>query len=328
MSNINSSSGPLFIYGDDISFLQFYETRFLRDFCDLQKLSYSIDSEESLDRFNDQILNISLFANTTVVVLNVVPKFFSDFSTNFENQKLHEVLGSYKAFLISVVFDKADKKVSDQIKGFVEKYKMSVYESNVISSWQEHELSQKISFAASLFELEFSHDSLKCFYEYINNRQELLISELTKLSVFMFPERKVSVAVLKVLFDQAYNLDDIFTAFNTRNFTGFFDKVKFLLMNYDPIYFIAILQNKLRFFFQLKSLLESGKSHSEISVILKVNQYRLKYDVKAINNLRSDEIEKCILFLSDIEYQLKTGGLNPNYFNVLFLKLNSALLIK
>ena len=57
---------------------------------------------------------------------------------------------------------------------------------------------------------------------------------------------------------------------------------EFLKKDYEEIQIIMLLASQFRFLFQVKRLLNKGKSETEIAKILEVNPYRVKFTVKKL----------------------------------------------
>jgi DNA polymerase III subunit delta len=81
-----------------------------------------------------------------------------------------------------------------------------------------------------------------------------------------------------------------------------------LRQNEEPIKILALLLRQFRIIFQTKILLQQGLSQKDIAQRLKLHPYAVKVAIDQGKQYDVDELKGILRTLSDLDYQMKTGG--------------------
>ncbi|MGT2667137.1 DNA polymerase III subunit delta [Streptococcus rifensis] len=102
------------------------------------------------------------------------------------------------------------------------------------------------------------------------------------------------------------------------------------LQGEDEVKLIAIMVTQLRLFAQVKTLLDQGKTETQMVGILsdilgrKVNPYQIKYALRDSKNLSMLKVQKALKVLIETDYQIKTGVNDKSYlFEIALFKIAS-----
>ncbi|MDQ0223243.1 DNA polymerase III subunit delta [Streptococcus moroccensis] len=102
------------------------------------------------------------------------------------------------------------------------------------------------------------------------------------------------------------------------------------LQGEDEVKLIAIMVTQLRLYAQVKTLLDQGKTETQMVNILsdilgrKVNPYQVKYALRDSKNLPMLKVQKALKVLIETDYQIKTGVNDKSYlFEIALFKIAS-----
>ena len=97
---------------------------------------------------------------------------------------------------------------------------------------------------------------------------------------------------------------------------------EFLNKDYEEIQIIILLAGQFRFLFQVKRLLNKGKSDFEIAKILEANPYRVKFTIKKLYMYTEDMLLDYIKKLAKIDHDIKLGLMDKRLALELFILTN------
>jgi DNA polymerase III subunit delta len=97
---------------------------------------------------------------------------------------------------------------------------------------------------------------------------------------------------------------------------------KLLISNTDPIFILSMIARNLRISIQVKELLDTGTSGREIPSILKLPPFTVYPLIDTLRGLSKDRILMQYSKLTNLDYEIKTGRINP----ILGLSLFTAIL--
>ncbi|MDD3474534.1 MAG: DNA polymerase III subunit delta [Candidatus Dojkabacteria bacterium] len=86
---------------------------------------------------------------------------------------------------------------------------------------------------------------------------------------------------------------------------------KLLEYNVDPNYILAMIARNLRLSVQTKYLLDTGNTEKQIASILKLPPFAIYPIVKSVKNINKDRILLQYKKLSNLDYEIKTGRIDP-----------------
>ena len=122
---------------------------------------------------------------------------------------------------------------------------------------------------------------------------------------------------IKSVEEEIFALTDAVIAKNTKLSLNLLQE--FLNKDYEEIQIIMLLASQFRFLFQVKRLLNKGKSESEIAKILEANPYRIKFTIKKLYAYTEDMLLDYIQKLAKMDHDIKLGLMNKKLALDLFI---------
>lgn len=147
-------------------------------------------------------------------------------------------------------------------------------------------------------------------------------NELDKLIMYKMDEKiiynqdidKISITSME---EEIFSLTDAIIARNTARSLDLLEE--FLNKDYDEMQIVMLLASQFRFLFQVKRLLDKNKTEGEISKILEVNPYRVKFTVRKLYSYTEGMILKIIQRLAKIDHDVKLGIMDKRLALELFI---------
>ncbi|MFV0246384.1 MAG: DNA polymerase III subunit delta [Mycoplasmatales bacterium] len=255
-------------------------------------------------------------------------------STAFSSIATVDLFGTPKGYVFenTNIFEVKDNKLSKIEKGqfnnllslddtfvFINRKKLS------LNSTFYEEYKEKIQY------FEFMLDKVDVssqFEEYIqqnkisinnNAKQELifnfpnniigLTSEIDKLNQYVdnntITLEVVQEASTRLLESKLFDFQDFILNKDHKSSANFLERLRSEGVDDAEVFFISLLQ--FRRMYYIKLLLSKGQNSKEIASTLKLNPYFVNISVKKINKLSLESLERLVLFLSEADYNLKTG---------------------
>ena len=126
---------------------------------------------------------------------------------------------------------------------------------------------------------------------------------------------------IKTIEEEIFNFTDAVIAKNTNLSLTLLEE--FLKKDYEEIQIIMLLASQFRFLFQVKRLLNKGKSENEIAKILEANPYRIKFTIKKIYSYTESMLLEYIQKLAKMDHDIKLGLINKKLALELFIIENN-----
>ena len=147
-------------------------------------------------------------------------------------------------------------------------------------------------------------------------------NELNKLMMYKLDTKEIKnididKIVIKSIEEEIFSLTDAVILKNTESALNLLDN--FLKKDYEEIQIIMLLASQFRFLFQVKRLLNKGKSEIEIARILEVNPYRVKFAVKKLYSYTEGILLDYIKRLAKMDHDIKLGLINKRLALELFI---------
>jgi DNA polymerase III subunit delta len=139
----------------------------------------------------------------------------------------------------------------------------------------------------------------------------MLDNELNKMAIYIdegetITEDIIDDMVAKTLEQNVFTLVEKATARKLDEaLTILYDLLR---QNEEPIKILALLLRQFRIIFQAKILLQQGLSQKDIAQRLKLHPYAVKVAIDQGKQYDVDELKGILRTLSDLDYQMKTGG--------------------
>lgn len=150
----------------------------------------------------------------------------------------------------------------------------------------------------------------------------MLTSEIDKLALFVgegsrIDRETVDHLVARSLEQNIFSLVD--KAVNRKVDEALRIYYDLLKQNEEPLKISAILAGQFRLIYQVKELSRRGYGQQQIASSLKVHPFRIKIAAGQAKYFKDEELTDIISQLANIDYQMKTGGMNKVLLIELFL---------
>ena len=154
-----------------------------------------------------------------------------------------------------------------------------------------------------------------------NAKNELNKLMMYKLDTKSITNEDIDKITIRSIEEEIFALTDAVILKNTSKALSLLDE--FLKKDYEEIQIIMLLASQFRFLFQVKRLLNKGKSETEIAKILEVNPYRVKFTVKKLYYYTESMLLGFISKLAKIDHDIKLGLVNKRIALELFIISNN-----
>ena len=162
------------------------------------------------------------------------------------------------------------------------------------------------------YQLEIDSNILKILSERSNYEPERFIHNLNKLS--LTDESNITLETLdSVIADtletDIWKLMDNINQSDQKAINTTLEKL--LEYKVDPNYILAMIARNLRLSIQTKHLLKSGSKTKQIASVLKLPPFAVYPIVKSVQKIHEDRILLQYKKLSNLDYEIKTGRIDP-----------------
>lgn len=147
-----------------------------------------------------------------------------------------------------------------------------------------------------------------------NELDKLIMYKMNEQIIYNQDIDKISITSME---EEIFSLTDAIIARNTARSLDLLEE--FLNKDYDEMQIVMLLASQFRFLFQVKRLLDKNKTEGEISKILEVNPYRVKFTVRKLYSYTEGMILKIIQRLAKIDHDVKLGLMDKRLALELFI---------
>lgn len=168
----------------------------------------------------------------------------------------------------------------------------------------------------------YQMEDINYFLKYVGSNICNIQNEIDKLMMYRIDSKKIcNDDILKVCVfineEEIFSLMDAIVAKDDIKALNLLDD--FVKNGYDEIQIIMLLASQFRFFFQVKRLLNKGKSEGEIAKVLEVNPYRVKFTVRKLYSYSEDMILDYIKKIAKMDHDIKLGMIDKRLALELFV---------
>ena len=171
-------------------------------------------------------------------------------------------------------------------------------------TWAKNELND--------YSLEINQNILKLLSERSNYEPERFINNLNKIS--LLDEDEITVDILNSIVADTLETDiwKLMDNINQSDQKGINTTLEKLLeYKVDPNYILAMIARNLRLSIQTKYLLKNGNKEKQIASVLKLPPFAVYPIVKSVQGISQDRILLQYKKLSNLDYEIKTGRIDP-----------------
>ncbi|OGI20576.1 MAG: hypothetical protein A3B68_05905 [Candidatus Melainabacteria bacterium RIFCSPHIGHO2_02_FULL_34_12] len=322
-----------FLYGDD------YESIRTRLIQITNELSIHNDSTQTIELYNaidiesfyNQGTNLNMFSINSASVIRINIKIFKILEKEFNDfiSYLNSVSKLKNIFLILKIdnYDKSIKTFISSSKLVNELCKSFQCEEHLkLKYWQVNEIRAYVNKIAEANKIKFQSDALDDFVDSFKEQTENIPAEIIKLQTYRLPDNTISQNLVNNLYSSTSNIDILFNSLISKKDDNQVEVIESINNIQNPLYVIAALQNKARYYYLLALCQEVSLSGLEIQKITGVHPYRAQKDISFVKNTSTERLLNIIKILSEVECKLKTGNCSPGLaVQNIFLKSNCLI---
>lgn len=282
---------------------------------DMGITSYSL-FETELDEVVNELTTFSFLSPKKAIILTGINKLssFSKNSISSFNQYLKNPNNDAYLFIIQ----EGDFDFSSETYKFINLYVQKEKLSNPTGKKLE-------DIILNIFKEENYNITEDAILELILRCQGdflLIEKEIEKIKIYSIAHKQIDINIIKKLVIK--NMDntvfDLVSAFFENDKTKTIDIFYNLLTaNVTPFTVLSVLFNRLKDILLTKYLLKDGKSQDDISTFFNISQNRVYYLIQDSKKVDIKFIESSIIELSNIDYQIKSGQVDPKVQLEIFL---------
>lgn len=315
-----SKSNIHFFYGNDLNGISDEINEIVSEInvdadnhCLIKRKKIIIQTREDLEQFCSEFSNLQIFQSSILYEIVFSLKSIKlleaeDNQDGFVN--LIKYLSVDNKVILFLILEKYDKDIKSKISNMSILKRLGdvkIEECIKLRYWQKDKIIDKITEISKKYKLSFKDNALNLFINYLSDNLDNLNNEIIRIYLYTLPGNIVTEEVIKSLYDCDLNIEDVYEYLINHNNLKLLSLDISQLKLKSPLYIIASLQNKLREALNIKFQIESKADLQTISRLTGQNSYKLKIEISRLVNISSDVLKRKILFLSDIEYKVKSG---------------------
>lgn len=277
-------------------------------------INYYNYTDTTMKNILEDASTFPLFSNQKMIIVYEANLFSGNVKQDEETKMLENYLQNLNTNTI-LIFISSDEKV-DTRKKIV---KLLNEKKMLIECKQPDNLQNLIK--EQLEGYDISYNTILKLIDRVGNDGLQLISECEKLKLYKIEDKKIEDKDLEIV---TKNIDTNIFKFIDDIINKKHDKVievyKELVNQGEEIIAIVIMiSNQVRLLYQVKELLLQGYTEKEIAESLEIHPYRVKLAHEKSRQYKSSTLLKLLEQLADLDYQIKTGEVNPQIGLELFL---------
>lgn len=303
------------LYGTDKSLVKYELNTLLKKLKIEDVITYDMATSNVLDVIEDAS-TVGLFSSKKVIILEDC-YFLSANKTIEHLEDLEHYIEKYNSdnYCIFLCYaDKVDtrKKIYKLLSKNAKIMELKSADHNYLKKYVEELLKKE----------GYKIDSIDYFLDKVGSSLFNVKNELDKLMMYKIEDKRIENTdidkiTVKTIEEEIFVLSDAIIA---RDISKSFTLLEeFLNKSYDEMQIIMLLASQFRFLFQVKRLLNKGKSEGDIAKTLGVNPYRVKFTVKKLYTYSESELLKYIQKLAKMDHDIKLGLMDKKLALELFI---------
>lgn len=303
------------IYGPDRSIINNELNKLIKELKIDDVVKYDMTTSNLLDVIEDAS-TIGLFSSNKIIILDDC--YFFSANKKIDNiEELEKYLEKYNPnnYCIFIAYtDKIDtrKKIYKLLKNKAKIIDEIKIDEEYLINYIKEELTKE----------KYKIEDINYFLNKVGKNLYNIKNELNKLMMYKLDTKEIKnididKIVIKSIEEEIFSLTDAVILKNTESALNLLDN--FLKKDYEEIQIIMLLASQFRFLFQVKRLLNKGKSEIEIARILEVNPYRVKFAVKKLYSYTEGILLDYIKRLAKMDHDIKLGLINKRLALELFI---------
>ncbi len=271
-----------------------------------QLIEFSLEPNNAIDLTNE-INSIDLFNdNRSFILYNA--NFFQIKSHKFKKKELEHLMSAINQTddIIIINLSKPINFKNNYVNGILKKeYIELVDEDKVINYFLESFINNN--------QIIISPNELNKIKYNLGNNLLAIENELIKLQNFNnngpITAKSIDDFGISTVEANSFNLLDLILKGDEENAKALYEHI--LTGGTNPVSLLGLISTQIRFIYQVK-ILNEKHSASEITQILKANNYRVKITLKQINRYSIHHLSGFYLKVAQLDYQIKSGNLNQD----------------
>lgn len=303
------------IYGIDRSIVNNELNKVIKSLGIDDIVKYDMNNSTILDVIEDAS-TVGLFSNNKIIILDDC--YFLSANKSIDNiEELEAYIEKYNPnnYCIFISYtDKVDtrKKIYKLLKSNGKIIEQVNIDDNYLIDYINDELNKE---GYKIEDINYFINKVgKNLYNAKNELNKLMMYKLDTKSITNNDIDKITIRSIE---EEIFALTDAVILKNTSKALSLLDE--FLKKDYEEIQIIMLLASQFRFLFQVKRLLNKGKSEGEIARILEVNPYRVKFTVKKLYSYTEGMLLDYISKLAKMDHDIKLGLVNKRTALELFV---------
>jgi len=218
--------------------------------------------------------------------------------------------------VIAAPYSKLDerKAITKQVKQHAEMVACNPLKEQDSSNWIRRQLGRN--------NVSIDTDALKEFLKRVENNTEVLVSETQKLLQYSEGMSKIDLKTIKKVItknveDNVYEITNMMLEKKAGRALEIYNDL--IMHSEDPLRILGIIVNKYREILHVKFLLEAGKSQAEVAKYYNASSGRAYYMVKNARSVNMEIVQRHLVKLEEIDFQIKTGQIDKRIGVELFI---------
>ena len=307
------------IYGTDRSIVNNELNKVIKSLKVDDLVKYDMNNSTLLDVIEDAS-TVGLFSESKIIILDDC-YFLSANKSIDDIEELEKYIEKYNPnnYCIFISYtDKVDtrKKLYKLLKDKAKIIEQVNIDDDYLINYISDELKKE----------DYKMEDMSYFINKVGKNLYNAKNELNKLMMYKLDTKSITnedidKITIRSIEEEIFALTDAVILKNTSKALSLLEE--FLKKDYEEIQIIMLLASQFRFLFQVKRLLNKGKSETEIAKILEVNPYRVKFTVKKLYYYTESMLLDYISKLAKIDHDIKLGLVNKRIALELFIISNN-----
>ena len=304
-----------FIYGPDRSIINNELNKIIESLKIEDIIKYDMATSNLLDVIEDAS-TVGLFSTNKIIILDDC--YFLTANKTIDNiEELENYIEKYNPnnYCIFISYtEKVDtrKKIYKLLKSNAKIIEQTKIDDNYLINYIKEELEKE----------QYNIEDINYFINKVgknlyNTKNELNKLMMYKLDAKYITNEDIDKITIKSIEEEIFALTDAVILKNTSKALTLLEE--FLKKDYEEIQIIMLLASQFRFLFQVKRLINKGKTETEIAKILEANPYRIKFTIKKLYSYTEEMLLDYLKKLAKIDHDIKLGLINKKLALELFI---------
>lgn len=282
-------------------------------------VKYDMNNSSLLDVIEDAS-TVGLFSSNKIIILDDC--YFLSANKSIDNiEILEDYMGEYNSnnyCILLAYVEKVDtrKKIYKLLKDKAVIIEQAKVDDDYLIDYVNDELNKE----------GYKIEDINYFLNKVGKNLHNAKNELNKLMMYKLDSKvienvDIDKVSIKSIEEEIFALSDAVIAKNVNLSLELLED--FLKKDYDEIQIVMLLASQFRFLFQVKRLLNKGKSEGEIAKVLEANPYRIKFTARKLYAYTEDMLLDYIQKLAKIDHDVKLGLMDKKLALELFIINNN-----